>query len=124
MLKFDFSRIEGDPLGDLYQQYFDPETRKELGEFYTPQPVIDYIMDSVGYEYGVSSERIIDSSCGSGTFLVEVVNRYLEDVRRYDEIPDWRAELTELWTSPCCAIRAAGPCTGTRLKASGRDSAS
>lgn len=100
VLKFDFSRIEGDPLGDLYQQYFDPETRKALGEFYTPQPVIDYIMDGVDYEYGVSSERIIDPSCGSGTFLVEAVNRYLEDVRRYDENPDWGAELTELCSRP------------------------
>ena len=26
VLKFDFSRIEGDPLGDLYQRYFDPKT--------------------------------------------------------------------------------------------------
>lgn len=100
VLKFDFSRIEGDPLGDLYQQYFDPETRKALGEFYTPQPVIDYIMNGVDYDYGVSSERIIDPSCGSGTFLVEAVNRYLEDVRRYDENPDWGAELTELCSRP------------------------
>lgn len=100
VLKFDFSRIEGDPLGDLYQRYFDPETRKALGEFYTPQPVIDYIMDGVGYDYGVSSERMIDPACGSGTFLVEAVNRYLEDVRRYDDDPDWGAELTELCSRP------------------------
>lgn len=100
VLKFDFSRIEGDPLGDLYQRYFDPETRKALGEFYTPQPVIDYIMDGVGYEQGVSSQRIIDPSCGSGTFLVEAVNRYLEDVKRYDDDPDWAAELTELCSRP------------------------
>lgn len=100
VLKFDFSRIEGDPLGDLYQRYFDPETRKALGEFYTPQPVIDYIMDGVGYEQGVSSERIIDPSCGSGTFLVEAVDRYLDDVRRYDDDPDWAEELTELCSRP------------------------
>jgi hypothetical protein len=100
VLKFDFSRVAGDPLGDLYQRYFDPETRKALGEFYTPQPVIDYIMDGVGYEKGVSSERIIDPSCGSGTFLVEAVNRYLDDVRRYDDDPDWAAELTELCSHP------------------------
>nr|WP_227229166.1 N-6 DNA methylase [Salinirubrum litoreum] len=100
VLKFDFSRIEGDPLGDLYQRYFDPETRKALGEFYTPQPVIDYIMDGVGYDRGVSSERIIDPSCGSGTFLVEALNRYIEDVKRYDDNPDWAAELTELCSRP------------------------
>ncbi|SDM38809.1 Type I restriction enzyme R protein N terminus (HSDR_N) [Halogranum gelatinilyticum] len=100
VLKFDFSRIEGDPLGNLYQRYFDPETRKALGEFYTPQPVIDYIMDGVDYNVGVSEERIIDPSCGSGTFLVEAVNRYLEDVRRYNDDPDWAKHLSELCTRP------------------------
>lgn len=100
VLKFDFSRIEGDPLGNLYQRYFDPETRKALGEFYTPQPVIDYIMDGVDYNIGVSGERIIDPACGSGTFLVEAVNRYLEDVRRYNDDPDWGKHLTELCTRP------------------------
>ncbi|WP_418281061.1 Eco57I restriction-modification methylase domain-containing protein [Halorubrum sp. DTA98] len=100
VLKFDFSRIEGDPLGDLYQRYFDPETRQALGEFYTPQPVIDYIMDGVEYDVGVSEERLIDPSCGSGTFLVEAVDRYLEDVRRYEDDPDWAAAITELCTRP------------------------
>jgi type I restriction-modification system DNA methylase subunit len=100
VLKFDFSRIEGDPLGDLYQRYFDPETRKALGEFYTPQPVINYILDGVEYERGVSGERLIDPSCGSGTFLVEAVNRYLDDVRRYNENPDWAEELVDLCSRP------------------------
>lgn len=100
VLKFDFSRIEGDPLGDLYQQYFDPETRKALGEFYTPQPVVDYILDGVGYDQGVANDRIIDPSCGSGTFLVEAVNRYIDDVKEYNEDPDWAEELTELCSRP------------------------
>jgi len=100
VLKFDFAEVQGDPLGDLYQRYFDPETRKALGEFYTPQPVIDYIMDGVDYDVGVSQERIIDPSCGSGTFLVEAVNRYLDDVRRYNDDPDWSEHLTELCTTP------------------------
>ncbi|WP_181693511.1 Eco57I restriction-modification methylase domain-containing protein [Natronomonas sp. LN261] len=100
VLKFDFSHIEGDPLGNLYQRYFDPETRKALGEFYTPQPVVNYIINGVDYNVGVSQERLIDPSCGSGTFLVEAVNRYLEDVRRYNDDPDWSGHLTELCTRP------------------------
>jgi len=90
VLRFDFGDVEGDLLGDLYQRYFDPETRKALGEFYTPQPVIDYIMDGVGYDRGVPGERLIDPACGSGTFLVEAVERYLDDVRRYEDDPDWK----------------------------------
>lgn len=100
VLKFDFSRIKGDPLGDLYQRYFDPETRKALGEFYTPQPVVNYIMDGVDYDVGISQDRIIDPSCGSGTFLVEAVNRYIKDVRRYNDDPDWSKHLSELCTHP------------------------
>lgn len=100
VLKFDFAKIEGDLLGDLYQHYFDPETRKALGEFYTPQPVIDYIMDGVDYNVGVSGERLIDPSCGSGTFLVEAVKRYIEDVKRYNDDPDWEKHLTDLCTTP------------------------
>ncbi|MDZ5813283.1 N-6 DNA methylase, partial [Halorubrum sp. AD140] len=100
VLRFDFGDVEGDLLGDLYQRYFDPETRKALGEFYTPQPVIDYIMDGVGYERGVSNERLIDPACGSGTFLVDAVERYVADVERYEENPDWKDHLQDLCTRP------------------------
>jgi hypothetical protein len=100
VLRFDFSDVQGDLLGDLYQRYFDPETRKALGEFYTPQPVIDYIMDGVGYDRGVSNERLVDPACGSGTFLVEAVERYVADVERYEDDPDWEAHLRDLCTRP------------------------
>ncbi|WP_418281384.1 Eco57I restriction-modification methylase domain-containing protein [Halorubrum sp. DTA98] len=100
VLRFDFGDVEGDLLGDLYQRYFDPETRKALGEFYTPQPVIDYIMDGVGYDRGVSNERLIDPACGSGTFLVEAVERYIADVEQYEEDPDWKDHLQDLCTRP------------------------
>jgi len=100
VLRFDFSAMEGDLLGNLYQKYFDPDTRKALGEFYTPQPVIDYIMDGVEYERGISNERLIDPACGSGTFLVEAINRYMEDVRRYEDDPNWESHLRDLCTRP------------------------
>jgi len=100
VLRFDFANVQGDLLGDLYQRYFDPETRKALGEFYTPQPVVDYIMDGVGYDRGVSGERLMDPACGSGTFLVDAVERYIADVKRYNDKPDWEAHLRDLCTQP------------------------
>ncbi|WP_336336428.1 Eco57I restriction-modification methylase domain-containing protein [Haloarcula brevis] len=100
VLRFDFADVEGDLLGDLYQRYFDRETRKALGEFYTPQPVVDYIMDGVGYERGVSNERLIDPSCGSGTFLVEAVERYIQEIERYEDDPNWKEHLQDLCTRP------------------------
>lgn len=75
---FDFSGVKEDLLGELYQHYFDPETRKALGEFYTPIEVVDYILDAVEYKNSkILNQRILDPACGSGTFAVEALKRYL-----------------------------------------------
>lgn len=86
MARFDFSSIRGDPLGELYQQYFDPKTRRALGEFYTPPSVCDYIVDSTEYGDNVRYERLIDPACGSGTFLMAALERYKENMGE-EELP-------------------------------------
>jgi hypothetical protein len=82
--RFDFSNVRGDPLGELYQQYFDPKTRRALGEFYTPPDICDYIVDSAGYGENVQHDRLIDPACGSGTFLVSALEQYKEDLDESD----------------------------------------
>ena len=75
LVRFDFSKLEGDLLGELYQSYFDPETRKALGEFYTPPEVVEFILDEVGYE---GEGYLLDPATGSGTFLIGALRRYLK----------------------------------------------
>jgi len=99
LYKFDFSEIAGDPLGDLYQQYFDRETRKALGEFYTPVEVVDYILDAVEYK-NVRYKRLLDPACGSGTFLVEALKRYLKEAEPIAKKYGWAHVLRELCNSP------------------------
>jgi len=102
LYKFDFSEIVGDPLGTLYQRYFDKETRKALGEFYTPQEVVEYILDAVGYDgQGVISKRLLDPACGSGTFLVEALRRYLKASEQIADEEGWSEILKELCNKYC-----------------------
>jgi hypothetical protein len=78
VFSFDFSRLQGDILGTLYQSYFDPETRLALGEFYTPPEVVDFILDTLDYQGpAITTARLLDPACGSGTFLVHALTRYL-----------------------------------------------
>ena len=75
---FDFGDLEGDVLGDLYQKYFDRETRLALGEFYTPPEVVEFILEQVGYSGNATDRgRLLDPACGSGTFIVAALSRYL-----------------------------------------------
>ena len=101
VLKFDFSEVDNvDLLGGLYQRYFDADTRKALGEFYTPSELVDLILDRVGYQQGVGRKRLIDPSCGSGTFLTEALQRHLDDIERHSADPDWAEELRSLCLEP------------------------
>jgi type I restriction-modification system DNA methylase subunit len=75
--QYDFSKIQGDVFKYVYQFHMDRNERRRIGEYYTPDDVVKYILDKVGY---VSSKdlrgfKLLDPGCGSGTFLVEAVNR-------------------------------------------------
>ena len=76
--QFDFLELSGDLLGALYQRYFDRDTRKALGEFYTPPEVIEFILDECGYK-GQREDRLLDPACGSGSFLAQALRRYLKN---------------------------------------------
>jgi len=74
--QFNFLELSGDLLGELYQLYFDRDTRKALGEFYTPAEVIEFILNECGYE-GQQGQRLLDPACGPGSFLATALKRYL-----------------------------------------------
>ena len=58
---------------EIYQHVFIMITRHKIGEFYT-FPNLAEKMVNYFYEYG---SKILDPTCGSGTFLVEVVKAIL-----------------------------------------------
>jgi len=79
--KYDFSQIDRDILGKMYEQFITREERKKLGQFYTPEPIIDYILDQTGYVEHIENKRIIDISCGSGGFTTRAANRLINKLK-------------------------------------------
>ena len=69
---YDLSQINEDLLKQLYQDLVDPETRHELGEFYTPDWLAELTLEEIGYRPGQS---LMDPSCGAGTFLFLAIRR-------------------------------------------------
>ncbi|MBI5635855.1 N-6 DNA methylase [Candidatus Micrarchaeota archaeon] len=77
--QFNFAKVDRDILGKLYEKYLPKEERKRLGEFYTQDEVIDYILDAVEYSpsKAIESKDLIDPACGSGGFLVRAARRLI-----------------------------------------------
>jgi len=58
----------------LYEELIDPETRRRIGEYYTPLWLVDFILD----HFNLRGKSILDPFCGSGTFLVRAFHRKID----------------------------------------------
>lgn len=61
-----------DTLRDFYQDLVPEALRKSLGEFYTPDWLVDFTVDQVKSGDWLG-RRFLDPTCGSGAFLISVL---------------------------------------------------
>ena len=65
-----------DILKHLYQYLVPKALRHDLGEYYTPDWLADFLLGEAGYS-GDPGARVLDPACGSGTFLALAIARVL-----------------------------------------------
>lgn len=93
-----------DLLKRLYQHLLPRNIRHQLGEYYTPDWLAEFLLDEVGLslqrleEIGKSNSfkpleiRVLDPACGSGTFLVAYIKRlrmYAEEHYLHDVVGEY-----------------------------------
>jgi SAM-dependent methyltransferase len=74
--RFDWAAVEHDVLKVLYESIITAQTRKRLGEYYTPDWLAEKLVADV--IDAPLEQRVLDPSCGSGTFVFHAVRRYLD----------------------------------------------
>lgn len=97
---YEFSAMPADILGRVYEQFLGstitlkgrkadvevkPEVRKAGGVYYTPVPIVDYLVEMTlgpllegSTPKDVAKLRVLDPACGSGSFLIAAY-QYLMD---------------------------------------------
>lgn len=65
--KHDFKKIDRDILGPVYEKHLTRETRRSLGQFYTPEAMIRHILHQIPLD---ENTTVLDPACGSGGFLL------------------------------------------------------
>lgn len=84
LAKYDFAQVDSDLLGTVYNAYVERHEKKKQGQYYTPIPIVDFILDEVGWQNKAmigDQKRLIDPACGSGTFLVRAAKRLMDAYR-------------------------------------------
>lgn len=99
-----------DPVIHFYEDFlkeYDPVLRKKMGAYYTPQPVVQFIIRSVDKilknEFGLSSGlsdtskteqgihkvQVLDPATGTGTFYSAVIGHIYKDLKQKDQLGRW-----------------------------------
>jgi len=65
-----------DLLKVFYSGVIDEQIRHDLGEYYTPDWLAELVLNRVGYS-GQLDAIVLDPACGSGTFLVLAIQRFI-----------------------------------------------
>lgn len=67
----DLTKIKESTLGLLFERLIREEERKSFGQFYTPQEIVNYMLDFLNIK---SDSKVLDPTCGCGVFLVTAYN--------------------------------------------------
>ena len=71
--RFRLRDVEADVLKTLYESLIDPDDRKTMGEYYTPDWLAFRVVAAAVDR--PLEQRVLDPACGSGTFLFHAVRR-------------------------------------------------
>ena len=118
---YDFSAIDADVLGNIYEQYLGhilkktdkraklsegTAHKKEQGIYYTPTYVVDYIVkNTVGElakdkKFDLKNIKILDPACGSGSFLMKSFDYLVTlDKNKNGEVDQTKLDLTGISAS-------------------------
>jgi hypothetical protein len=92
--RFDWSAVEQDVLKVLYESVIGAETRKRLGEYYTPDWLAEVMVNEV--ITAPLESRVLDTACGSGTFLFHAIRKYIQAAEKEGmPLPDMLQGITQ-----------------------------
>ncbi|SFK25725.1 N-6 DNA Methylase [Porphyromonadaceae bacterium KH3CP3RA] len=69
--------VVGDVLKKVYADLIPRGLRHLLGEYYTPDWLVDFTIEKSRYDIGLDT-TILDPTCGSGAFLTHIIKQYIE----------------------------------------------
>lgn len=87
LYRTDYLTHTRDVLRDLYQGLVPGRLRQSLGEFYTPDWLVDFTVEKAKSGAWLD-KRVLDPTCGSGAFLLAVMRRMRDEA----SLAGWDAE--------------------------------
>ena len=95
--------------GKAYEEIVGSNLRGDRGEFFTPRNIMRMVVEMINPQF---NEKVLDSSCGTGGFLVTSMTYVMEELKQafsnefHTQYPDWNADQINLYRQKVSAMAA------------------
>ena len=84
------NKTDLDAKGRAFETFIGSFFRGDFGQYFTPRPIVDFIVDVLPVN---NQSRVLDTSCGSGGFLLYVLNKVRNQATSF--FPDYQTDPEE-----------------------------
>lgn len=88
------NRSSTQALGDMFEIFLDEGVKQTEGQFFTPWPVCDFIIDCIPEHSAGEPPRVLDFACGAGHFLTQYFNKRIAPI---EDISERAAATSQLY---------------------------
>ncbi|MCB0539209.1 MAG: restriction endonuclease subunit M [Bacteroidetes bacterium] len=78
--RINLSKTDLDSKGKAFETFMGSYFRGDFGQYFTPRPIVKFIVDSLPIDH---KARVLDTSCGSGGFLLYALDKVREQAKTY-----------------------------------------
>jgi len=78
--RINLNKTDLDSKGKAFETFMGSYFRGDFGQYFTPRPIVKFIVDSVPIN---QTSRVLDTSCGSGGFLLYALDKVREQANEY-----------------------------------------
>jgi type I restriction enzyme M protein len=91
-----FSKTDLDSKGKAFETFLGAYFRGEFGQYFTPRNVVKFAVEALPI---TNEHRVLDTSCGSGGFLLYVLDKVRRQADRYfdSDNPDEKVDHYNYW---------------------------
>lgn len=78
--RINLNKTDLDSKGKAFETFMGSYFRGEFGQYFTPRPIVKFIVDCLPINH---KSRVLDTSCGSGGFLLYALDKIREHANEY-----------------------------------------
>jgi len=78
--RINLNKTDLDSKGKAFETFMGSYFRGDFGQYFTPRPIVKFIVDSLPITH---KSRVLDTSCGSGGFLLFALDKVREQATEY-----------------------------------------